>query len=123
MNVNYDQYANKFSPGRVTASPGRKAVLSVTTKSYIRKQIANGTLKTAKAVHKYLVCTSYSISYSGTIKVMKSMNFHAKIKAEEHENWTNDDWRRMVFSDETKVNACGSDGCKYSDPQNCPSVS
>ncbi|KAG1059327.1 hypothetical protein G6F57_017636 [Rhizopus arrhizus] len=69
-------YANKFSPGRVTANPGRKAVLSVTTKSYIRKQIVNAW-------------------------------------AEEHKNWTSDDWRRMVFSDETKVNVYGSDGCKY----------
>ncbi|KAG0953040.1 hypothetical protein G6F31_013484 [Rhizopus arrhizus] len=124
------RYANKFSPSRVTANPGRKAVLSVTTMSYIRKQIVNGTLKTAKAVHMYLVCTGHNISYSGTIKVMKSMNFHAKIKvkkplltkvqkarrlawAEEHKNWTSDDWRRMVFSDETKINACGSDGCEY----------
>ncbi|KAG1370632.1 hypothetical protein G6F61_011871 [Rhizopus arrhizus] len=58
------------------------------------------------------------------------MKFHAKIKikkpllakvqkarrlawVEEHKNWTNDDWRRMVFSDETKVNVYGSDGCKY----------
>ncbi|KAG1033783.1 hypothetical protein G6F43_013509 [Rhizopus delemar] len=58
------------------------------------------------------------------------MNFHAKIKvkkplltkvqkarrlawAEEHKNWTSDDWRRMVFSDETKVNVYVSDGCKY----------
>ncbi|KAG1002298.1 hypothetical protein G6F26_012638 [Rhizopus arrhizus] len=127
---NLSRYANKFPPGRVTANPGRKAVLSVTTKPYIHKQIVNGTLKTAKAVHKYLVCTDHNISYSGTIKVMKSMNLHAKIKvkrpllakvqkarrlawAEEHKNWTNDDWRRMVFSDETKINACGSDGCEY----------
>ncbi|KAG1484833.1 hypothetical protein G6F54_013413 [Rhizopus delemar] len=124
------RYANKFSPGRVTANPVRKAVLSVTTKSYIRKQIVNGTLKTAKSVHKYLVCIGHTISYSDTIKVMKSMNFHAKIKvkeplltkiqkarrlawAEEYKNWTSDDWRRMVFSDETKVNVYGSDGCKY----------
>ncbi|KAG0894822.1 hypothetical protein G6F33_013727 [Rhizopus arrhizus] len=45
-----NRYANKFSPGRVTANPGWKTVLSVTAKSYIRKQIVNGTLKTAKAV-------------------------------------------------------------------------
>jgi hypothetical protein len=38
--------ANKFSPGRVTASPGRKVVLSVTTKPYIRKQIVNGVVFT-----------------------------------------------------------------------------
>ncbi|KAG0921928.1 hypothetical protein G6F31_020115 [Rhizopus arrhizus] len=28
-----------------------------------------------------------------------------------HKDWTTDDWRRMVFSDETKVNVFGSDGC------------
>jgi hypothetical protein len=74
------RYTNKFSSGRVTANPGRKAVLSIITKSYIRKQIVNGTLKTVKAAHKYLICTGHNISYSDTIKVMKSMNFHAKIK-------------------------------------------
>ncbi|KAG1582794.1 hypothetical protein G6F46_015191 [Rhizopus delemar] len=29
-----------------------------------------------------------------------------------HKDWTEDDWRRMVFSDETKVNVWGSDGFK-----------
>ncbi|KAG1182388.1 hypothetical protein G6F35_015616 [Rhizopus arrhizus] len=58
------------------------------------------------------------------------MNFRAKIKAKKpllskqhkkrrlawamtHKVWTTDDWRRMVFSDETKVNVFGSDDCKY----------
>ncbi|KAG0807541.1 hypothetical protein G6F19_013815 [Rhizopus arrhizus] len=30
--------------------------------------------------------------------------------ANAHKDWTKDDWRRMVFSDETKVNVWGSDG-------------
>ncbi|KAG0731831.1 hypothetical protein G6F23_014918 [Rhizopus arrhizus] len=30
-----------------------------------------------------------------------------------HKDWTTDEWRRMVFSGETKVNVFGSDGCKY----------
>ncbi|KAG1136433.1 hypothetical protein G6F37_013728 [Rhizopus arrhizus] len=33
--------------------------------------------------------------------------------ANAHKDWTKDDWRRMVFSDETKVNVWGSDGVKY----------
>ncbi|KAG1486602.1 hypothetical protein G6F54_013231 [Rhizopus delemar] len=58
------------------------------------------------------------------------MNFRAKIKAKKpllskqhkerrlawamaHKVWITDDWRRMVFIDETKVNVFGSDGCKY----------
>ncbi|KAG0773116.1 hypothetical protein G6F22_015153 [Rhizopus arrhizus] len=38
----------------------------------------------------------------------------ARLKwAKAHKDWTEDDWRRMVFSDETKINVWGSDGCKY----------
>ena len=33
--------------------------------------------------------------------------------SKKYQNWTTDDWRRVVFSDETKVNIWGSDGCKY----------
>ncbi|KAG0803100.1 hypothetical protein G6F20_013826 [Rhizopus arrhizus] len=33
--------------------------------------------------------------------------------ANAHKDWTKDDWCRMVFSDETKVNVWGSDGVKY----------
>jgi hypothetical protein len=33
--------------------------------------------------------------------------------AKAHRSWTSDDWRRMIFSDETKINVWGSDGCKY----------
>ncbi|KAG0906358.1 hypothetical protein G6F33_011444 [Rhizopus arrhizus] len=33
--------------------------------------------------------------------------------ANTHKDWTKDDWRRMVFSDETKLNVWGSDGVKY----------
>ncbi|KAG0972341.1 hypothetical protein G6F29_013545 [Rhizopus arrhizus] len=38
----------------------------------------------------------------------------ARLKwAKAHKDWTEDDWRRVVFSDETKINVWGSDGCKY----------
>ncbi|KAG1156283.1 hypothetical protein G6F36_014340 [Rhizopus arrhizus] len=72
----------------------------------------------------------YSISYKTAINVLKSMNFFPAIKvkkpllttkhmkrqlarSKKYQNWTTDDWRRVVFSDETKVNIWGSDGCKY----------
>ncbi|KAG1135407.1 hypothetical protein G6F37_013306 [Rhizopus arrhizus] len=54
----------------------------------------------------------YSITYKTAINVLKSMNFSA-IKAKKYQNWTTDDWRRVVFSDETKVNIWGSDGFKH----------
>jgi hypothetical protein len=33
--------------------------------------------------------------------------------AKAHKDWTKDDWRRVIFTDETKINVWGSDGCKY----------
>jgi transposase len=33
--------------------------------------------------------------------------------AQKYENWTVEDWKRVIWSDETKINRFGSDGCKY----------
>lgn len=41
---------------------------------------------------------------------------HKKLRlefAKKHQNWTIYDWRRVVFSDESKVNRIGSDGRKW----------
>lgn len=41
---------------------------------------------------------------------------HRKIRlefVEEHAEWTEEDWKRVIWSDETKINCLGSDGCKY----------
>ncbi|KAG1157215.1 hypothetical protein G6F36_014261 [Rhizopus arrhizus] len=86
------------------AAPGRRATIGETTKSYIRRQVIKGEFKTAKAVHQYLNGLGYTIGYSAALKLLKSMNFRAKIKAKKPLlTWTTDDWRRMVLSDETKA--------------------
>jgi hypothetical protein len=33
--------------------------------------------------------------------------------AEKYKEWTFDDWKHVVFSDETKINRLGSDGRKW----------
>jgi hypothetical protein len=33
--------------------------------------------------------------------------------AKAHKDWTIDDWKRVIWSDETKINRFGSDGCHY----------
>jgi len=33
--------------------------------------------------------------------------------AESHQHWTLDDWKRVIWSDETKINCLGSDGRKW----------
>ena len=74
------RYANKFYPNRVPGTSGRKTIITTTTKSYIRRQVIKGAFKTAKAVYQYLNKAEYSISYSATLKLLKSMNFQAKVK-------------------------------------------
>ena len=33
--------------------------------------------------------------------------------AERHQEWTIEDWKKVIWSDETKINRLGSDGRKY----------
>ena len=33
--------------------------------------------------------------------------------AESHKDWTVEDWKRVIWSDETKINCLGSDGKKW----------
>ncbi|KAG0861567.1 hypothetical protein G6F16_013176 [Rhizopus arrhizus] len=125
-----NNYANKFFPNRQRGLGSRPMVVSAQAKRFIKIQVVQGQLKTARKVHDKLMELGYSISYKTAINVVKSMNFFSAIKvkkplltakhmkrrlawAKKYQNWTTDDWRRVVFSDETKVNIWGSDGCKY----------
>ncbi|KAG0781346.1 hypothetical protein G6F21_011690 [Rhizopus arrhizus] len=122
-----NNYANKFFPNRQRGLGGRPMVVSAQTKRFIKLQVVQGQLKAAREVHDKLMELGYSISYKTAINVLKSMNFFSAIKvkkpllttkhmkrrlawAKKYQNWTTDDWRRVVFSDETKVNIWGSDG-------------
>lgn len=124
------RYHNQFAPDRVRAAGGRPSKIPASTKHYIKIQVLTGTLKTAQDVHRKIWELGYRMSYQSTINVMKSLGFHAAIKkkkpflskkhmkrrlawAKKYQSWTTDDWRRVVFSDETKINVWGSDGCKY----------
>ncbi|KAG1225891.1 hypothetical protein G6F67_009177 [Rhizopus microsporus] len=124
------KYKNLYAPKRTRGHAGRKTTISSTTKNYLKRELINGSLQTAKSVWSYLNSIGYKIGYFGTVKMLHSMGFSTQIKkkkpllkkshmearlkwAKAHKDWTEDDWRRMVFSDETKINVWGSDGCKY----------
>jgi hypothetical protein len=86
-----------------------------------------GVLKTGVEVHKYLTDRGTVISYRSVLNNLKKIGFKAHRKAKKpflsmkhrkaryawartHRHWTVDDWKRVVFSDETKINLWNSDG-------------
>ena len=124
------RYARKFFPQRSHLHAGRPAIVPDATKQYIKLRVITGHLTTAKEAFMELGKLGYSLTYRSVVNMLKSMNFHAKLKkkkplltkdhkkkrlewAKKHRRWSIQQWRRVVFSDETKINIWGSDGVKY----------
>lgn len=73
-----------------------------------------GTSLSACTVRRYL----HDAGLKAVVKPKKprllSKNVKARLEfAQRHKHWTVADWRRVVWSDETKVNRLGSDGRKW----------
>lgn len=109
---------------------GRPAMINNSSRKVVRQKLRNGSLKNAKDTQKYLNQLGYPISYSGTRKMISQLGFdcslkkkkslittkHAKARlrwAKEHRDWTVDQWKKVIYSDETRINLWGSDGAKY----------
>lgn len=107
---------------------GRPAKLSSQAKRYCVKKITTGNLNTAVAVTNAL---NKDFQYNASVSTVKralheaGLSTHKKLKkprlssknikdrlsfAKSHQHWTIEDWRRVIFSDETKINRFGSDG-------------
>jgi len=124
------KYKNIYLPDIQTTKGGRVSRLTNRDKGQIRKNILDGTWKTAAETHINLVQEGYKVSSTTVKRALRSMDFEAKKKIKKplltsrhmkaryewaiaHKDWTVDDWRRVIFSDETKINIWGSDGCRY----------
>lgn len=124
------KYSHKWSPYPQYDQGGRPAIVSETSKSLICRKVVSGALLTAHDVYKELLELGYDLSPKTATNVLKSMGFFSGFKkkkpflsakhraarlawAKRHQHWTADDWKQVVFSDETKINVWGSDGCKY----------
>jgi transposase len=110
---------------------GRSSKLSVQAKRFCINKITSGKLKSSVSVKKALendlgvkVSVStvkralYDAGLGGIKKLEKPLLSSKNVKerlnfAKAHQYWTVDDWRRVIFSDETKINRFGSDGCKW----------
>ncbi|KAG1086243.1 hypothetical protein G6F39_012473 [Rhizopus arrhizus] len=121
---------------RIRKSEDKSSIVAKSKRRYIKRQVLTGCLKTAKDVQMKLEEIGHPMSYQSAINVLHSVEIYAEIKkkkplltekhkrarlawAKKHQYWTVHDWRREIFSDDTKINIWGSDGCKYYWKQKC----
>jgi transposase len=124
------KYKKKYLCSHENLKSGRKQLISESQKRLIKHMILKGEIKTAVEVHKYLVQEGYNLSYMTCNRILKGMGFKAQIKKKKpflrnhhkiaryrwalnYQHWTVEDWKKVVWSDETKINIWGSDGVKY----------
>ena len=110
---------------------GCPSKLSHRDKQSIIRQITTGKLDNAVQATQFINNILPSPVTPQTVRnALKSNNFRSVIKqkrpllkkahredclkfARYHENWTVEDWKRVLWSDETKINRIGSDGRVY----------
>jgi transposase len=110
---------------------GRPSKLSARDKQSLTRQITTGKLDNAvQATHFINNIISSPVHPQTVRRALRKDDFQAIIKkkrpllkkahrvahlkfARYHENWTVEDWKRVLWSDETKINRIGSDGRVY----------
>jgi transposase len=115
-------------PGLSGARAGHPASLSEQDKRQMVRQITSGKFDTATEVHKDLMEHQQELPSVKTVRrALRSSGLKAAAKvkkpalrhghhrarlefAHKYKEWTIDDWKRVIWSDETKINCWGSDG-------------
>ena len=113
------------------SSGGRPAKLTAATISYakriIRMRKADNAVQVTKALRDI---TNQSISSQTVCRHLRKSGLRPVVKkkrpflkphqrrarlhfAQSHQEWTLEDWKRVIWSDETKINRMGSDGRKW----------
>ena len=112
-------------------SGGHPSKLSPHDKQSILHQIRSGRLDNAVQATQFINSTIPNPITPQTVRnVLKEAGFRSATKkkvpmlkgthheqclkfAQYHENWTVEDWKRVLWTDETKINRIGSDGKVY----------
>ena len=110
---------------------GRPAKISEATTRRIQRAVTSGKANTATEVARQLCNDAIANVHPITVrralrrvglvarKKIKKPRFQDRYKklrlefAKKHASWTVEDWSRVIWSDETKINRLGSDGCKW----------
>ena len=110
---------------------GRKKSYTARDSRKLKRMIKSGACETAVDIQRSLdenelKCDSlptirrilHSKGLNGRVKVKKPLlnGWNKKrrlVFAKRYKNWTVNDWKKVLFSDETKIRRCGSDGRVY----------
>ena len=110
---------------------GRKSKLSARNERWIEREILLGRADNAVQMQKKLKeQMNIDVSAKTVRRTLKKKGFHAihKVRkpflspkhkksrlefARRHKNWTVEDWKKVIWTDETKINLFGSDGKLY----------
>jgi len=122
---------NTLSPNRHLSSGGRPSMLSSTTQRAIITQISTGKAENAVQVTNHINTIIPTPVSSETVRrILRKNSFKAVVKkkkpllsarhrqkrlafALKYREWTVEDWKRVIWSDETKINRFGSDGRQW----------
>ncbi|KAG1489400.1 hypothetical protein G6F53_013426 [Rhizopus delemar] len=109
---------------------GRPVVVKKITNAIIRLKFRQGLLRTASDAQLFLRSLGYSISKRSVRRLLRKIGFKSGIKkykpfisytnqkkrlkwCRDKTSWTVEDWKSVIFSDETKINVWGADGIRY----------
>lgn len=120
----------QINPNYKRQPAGRPSLIPSSAHTIIRLKLKTGQLTSIKAVQAYLRRLGYRVSYFTARKFIAILRFKCSKKkntpalsfvqmkarrkwAREHRKWTVEDWKKVIFSDESRFNLWGSDGVQY----------
>lgn len=111
--------------------PGRKKKFTARQRRWIIRQITSGRISSAQGmlpviqkemnINVSVATVKRALKQEGLVsfKRQKKPYINSRIRrlrrefAEKHQHWTIDDWKRVIWSDEVKINRIGSDGIRW----------
>ncbi|KAI1001241.1 hypothetical protein K3495_g6959 [Podosphaera aphanis] len=122
--------AENYRKDMVTELPvpksGQPRKLTSRDKRAIARSMVNGSVKTAVEMTRLIINErKYKVSPEAIRRALKPRSspkspFEMGVGSQ---NWTIDDWKRFIWSDETKINRINSDGIRYAWGKNHNSLS
>jgi transposase len=121
----------KEMPDLIPPKAGRPSRLTEREKRALVRQITSGKADTAvELAHHLFQITEKCVATETIRSALKAQGLKAIVKkkkpmltkrhmrqrlefAQKYREWTSADWRRVIFSDETKINRLGSDGRRW----------